>query len=156
MSEKQTIDSDSYRAACRILEGVRRAVSPHYLGLVSSDGHPVSSLSEPGFEASDAMASLAAGAYAATRQLACLVGETRFTMMLHEGERLNVHIVQVSPNMLLVVCFGKAAELGKVRLLTCRAARSLSRVFTDDKGGSGASPPRARPAAGTVPRNREG
>lgn len=130
MSQKQTVNEYQYNIASSILRQLHDSINPDFLGLVSSYGHPIISFASPDFEDYDALASLAASAYAATRQLAQLVSGTDFTMMFNEGEKLNVHIAQVSDNVLLVCCFRRVAELGKVRVLTNRALGALSDAMT--------------------------
>jgi len=126
VSQKQTVNEYQFNIARNILQQLREAISPDYLGLISTDGHSIISLSFPGFIDTDAVASLAASSYAATRQLARLLSDSDFTMMFNEGEKLNVHIAQVSDNVLLVVCFRRVANIGKVRVLTNRAIGALA------------------------------
>ncbi len=125
MSQNQTVNEYQFKIASRILERLREAIKPDYLGLVSTDGHSITALSTPGFTDTDAVASLAASSYAATRQLARLVSDSDLTMMFNEGDELNVHIAQVTDKMLLVVCFQHLADMGRVRLLTNRALGAL-------------------------------
>lgn len=122
--------------ALEILEGLREAIRPDYLGLISSDGHPIVVDSRPGFTDQEAIASLAASAYAATRQLARMVSNSDFTMMFNEGEALNVHISQVTSRILLVVCFQRFTDIGKVRVLTNRALNALARTMAMEEGSS--------------------
>lgn len=130
MSQKQTVNEYQYKIAKSILKQLHDSVNPEYLGLVSSYGHPIISITSPDFGDNDSLASLAAGAYAATRQLAKLVSDAEFTMMFNEGEKLNVHIAQVSDTVLLIICFRQASELGMVRVLTHRALGALAEAMT--------------------------
>jgi predicted regulator of Ras-like GTPase activity (Roadblock/LC7/MglB family) len=133
VSHKQTINERQHAAASSILNRLRNSINPDFLGLVSRDGHAIISFTNPGFTDIDSLASLAASAYAATRQLALLVSGADFTMMFNEGDKLNVHIAQVSDSVLLVVCFRRVAELGKVRVLTNRALEVLADSMAPDK-----------------------
>lgn len=133
MSQNQTVNELQFRQATKILEGLRESIQPDYLGLVSSDGHPIAVDSRPGFRDQEAIASLAASAYAATRQLARLVSKSDFTMMFNEGEALNVHISQVSDKVLLIVCFQRFTDIGKVRVLTNRALSALTRAMAAEE-----------------------
>ncbi|GBE57420.1 Roadblock/LC7 domain protein [bacterium BMS3Abin01] len=152
MSQKQTVNEYQFKMAQHILQQLREAISPDYLGLVSTNGHSILSLASPGFVDTDAVASLAASSYAATRQLARLLTDSDFTMMFNEGKRLNVHIAQVSDNVLLVVCFRRVASIGKVRVLTNRAIGALSDAITryDDKQGPRRSDGRYTESAGAA------
>lgn len=122
--------------ANEILDGLREAIQPDYLGLVSSDGHTISADSRTGFTDQESIASLAASAYGATRQLARLVSDSDFTMMFNEGDALNVHISQVTDKVLLVVCFRRLTDIGKVRVLTNRAVRALEKAMIIEEEAS--------------------
>ena len=128
-----------FKIASSIMDKLHESICPEYLGLVSTDGHSIMAQSTPGFSDTDAVASLAASSFAATRQLARLVSDSDFTMMFNEGEELNVHIAQVSKNILLVVCFQHLADMGKIRILTNRALGALSDTMSryDEPGNDG-------------------
>ena len=133
MSTRQIISKSQAEAAEQVLLKLRLAVLPEFLGLISTSGHAISVYSEPGMADRDAIGSLAASSFAATRMLAHLMNGGEFTVMFHEGSDLNVHIAQVSDDVLLVVCFSKAAEIGKVRLISRKAVEALSIIM--DSGG---------------------
>ncbi|MHB1325076.1 MAG: hypothetical protein ACYDGS_05585 [Thermoleophilia bacterium] len=82
----------------------------------------------------DALASLSASSFAATRQLAMMMEDPEFTVMFHEGSELNITIAQITHDILLVMCFRNSSEIGRVRLLTGRAVATLAKVFGPEKG----------------------
>ena len=61
---------------------------------------------------------VAASSFAATQQLAKILDESEFTLLFHEGKALNLHVSQVSDQVLLIVTFGRETQVGKVRLYT--------------------------------------
>lgn len=130
LKNRLIIDKRQLTDANHILKGLRQAISPEFLGLVSTSGHPISIYSSPTMVDTDAIGSLAASSYAATRLLAHMMNGAEFTVMFHEGSDLNVHIAQVSEQVLLVVCFRKTAEIGRVRLLSKKAAAALNEIMT--------------------------
>ena len=74
------------------------------------------------------LASLAASSFAATQQLAKILDENVFRYLLfHEGKGLNLHVSKVTDQVLLIVTFGHATQVGKVRLYTQRAIEVLGR-----------------------------
>lgn len=129
MIHKQTIYVSQLRAADLVLEKLRRALAPEFLGLVSTSGHTLSVTVIPECLDPDVFASLAASSFAASSQLARVMNETAFTVMFQEGNNLNVHIAQVLENILLVVCFQKSTQIGKVRLITAHAAKPLAQAL---------------------------
>ncbi|MHB1390759.1 MAG: roadblock/LC7 domain-containing protein [Thermoleophilia bacterium] len=137
MKNRLIIDTQQLNDANRILNGLRQSISPEFLGLISTSGHPISIYSSPAMVDADAIGSLAAGSYGATRMLAHLMNGAEFTVMFHEGSDLNVHITQVSEQVLLVVCFSKTAEIGRVRLLSKKATVALNKVMINQGEQSG-------------------
>lgn len=138
LGENQTILSSQIEAATRILQQLKDAISPEYLGLVTTAGQPISVISSTKMADSDSIASLAASSFAASQQLASMVEDSAHTVMLHEGDRLNIHIARVSPGVLLVVCFHRSSDIGRVRLITKRAVDSLSEAFNLEGEKNGA------------------
>lgn len=132
MGKNQTIQVSQIEAATRVLQQLTNAVSPEYLGLVSTTGQPVSVISSTKLADSDAIASLAASSFAASRQLASMIEDSPNSVMLHEGTNLNILIAQVVSNILLVVCFRHSSDIGRVRLITRRAVDSLVEAFMSE------------------------
>lgn len=126
MGRQHTISKSQIDAASLILDRLRTALAPEFLGLVSTDGHPITVIGPSDPANADSLASLTAGSFAATKQLAGIMNDSEFTLMFHEGSRLNIHIAQVSDEILLVICFHKATQLGKVRLMARRALNALA------------------------------
>ncbi|MBE0429306.1 MAG: roadblock/LC7 domain-containing protein [Thermoleophilia bacterium] len=129
MTARQTFSELQIEAADRILFRLRQAVSPAFLGLVSASGHPISTYIGPDMSDASSICPLAASSFAVTKTLANVMENDEFTVMFHESSDLNVHIAQVSDGVLLVVCFKKASELGKVRLISRKAADVLSDII---------------------------
>ena len=72
------------------------------------------------------LATLTANSFAATVELARLLGErTHFKMVLHEGENQNVYVSSVTSEYFLIVIFEKDVALGMVRLFTKRTIDQL-------------------------------
>lgn len=103
-----------------------------FLGLISTAGQPITTACE-GFEPETfALASLCAGAFAATRQLATILDEREFTLLFHEGNSINLHVAQVTDQVLLLITFGRDVPIGKVRLYTQRSTTVLQNIIEDE------------------------
>jgi predicted regulator of Ras-like GTPase activity (Roadblock/LC7/MglB family) len=74
-------------------------------------------------------ASLSAADYAATSQLASLLGEQEFKTLFHQGESENIYVSLVGKKVILVVIFDRRSTLGLVRLRVARAAKELAGIF---------------------------
>ena len=117
------------RALDAVLTKLRKISGSHLVALVSTSGQPITiSPGDPGQDTLS-LAALAAGSFAATRQLAALLSERQFTLLFHEGERSNLHVVQVSDHVLLLLTFGRDTQVGRVRLYTSRAVEALKPII---------------------------
>lgn len=132
MGKRKTVSKSQLKAADYILERMQSALALDFIGLISTDGHLITVHTNTEIPDTDALASLAASSFAATKQLVQEVNEPDFTLMFHEGSRLNIHISQISDDMLLVICFHKPTRLGKVRWMTRRALGVLSMALDRD------------------------
>jgi len=108
--------------------------------LIDKEGHLVT---KKGFTKSfntDSIAALVAGSFAATKQVAQLLGETEFSVLFHQGKNENIHIGLVAERALVVVIFDDRTTLGMVRLyaeeLQQRLTDSLLQSIERNKGKS--------------------
>ncbi len=76
------------------------------------------------------LSALAASDFAATAEMAKLVGEdAKFKLLFHEGEKRNVYLSNVGENFFLVVVFDVSVTLGLVRIYTKKAIQNLLEVL---------------------------
>ncbi|RMH95907.1 MAG: roadblock/LC7 domain-containing protein [Calditrichaeota bacterium] len=86
------------------------------------------------------LSALAASDFAATSEMAKLVGEdAKFKLLFHEGEKRNVYLSNVGDNFFLVVVFDVSVTLGLVRIYTKKAIQNLLTVFETSEQGDDAS-----------------
>jgi predicted regulator of Ras-like GTPase activity (Roadblock/LC7/MglB family) len=86
------------------------------------------------------LAALAAGDFAATAEIAKLVGEgDRFKLHLHEGETKNVYLTNVGDQFFLIIIFEANVALGMVRVYTKKAVESLVSVVEEAATNEGFS-----------------
>jgi hypothetical protein len=83
------------------------------------------------------LAALAASSFAATRQLAQILSEREFTLLFHEGKEHNLHVMQVTDHILLLITFGRETQVGRVRLYTSRALEVLKPALEGAENTSG-------------------
>ena len=81
------------------------------------------------------LSALAASDFAATSEMAKLVGEeAKFKLLFHEGEKRNVYLSNVGDNFFLVVVFDVSVTLGLIRIYTKKAIEDLSAILEDESG----------------------
>lgn len=99
--------------------------------LVDRDGHEVGRRGEIDGFAVDTIAALAAGSFAATKQMAKLIGESEFSSLYHQGARDHLLIQLVGERSLLTIVFNEKTTLGMVRLYATEAAKHLQAIYAE-------------------------
>ncbi len=74
-------------------------------------------------------ASLAAADYAATSQLAVLLGEEEFKEIFHQGKKENIYITIILSRIILVVIFNKSTNLGLMRVRLKNTVVEMNKIF---------------------------
>ena len=75
------------------------------------------------------VSALGAGVFAASRELARILGEDEFSAVFHQGEKKSIFIRAVNREVLLVIIFSATAKVGLVRLYASPAAAALRVMF---------------------------
>lgn len=73
-----------------------------------------------------AMAALVAGMYSATREVARMVGEKQFSILLQQGETRHLHVSLVTDVVMMVVIFEDYTRIGRVRYAVRKASDELT------------------------------
>jgi len=74
-------------------------------------------------------ASLSAADFAATSQLAMLVGEKEFATLFHQGEKQNIYVASIEARVMLAVIFDQRTTLGLVRVRVKQTVAELEKLF---------------------------
>ncbi len=81
------------------------------------------------------LSALAASDFAATSEMAKLVGEeAKFKLLFHEGEKRNVYLSNVGDDFFLVVVFDVSVTLGLIRIYTKKAIEDLTAALEEEAG----------------------
>jgi predicted regulator of Ras-like GTPase activity (Roadblock/LC7/MglB family) len=124
----------TYEKAARVLEELLRESGARYGLLLDRKGFVLAhkeALWAPRPPALDSLATLIAGNAAATQALAKMLGEPRFSELLHQGATYSLYVEEVGDLALLAIVFDNSVPLGRVKLLGKRAAHALE-VITKD------------------------
>jgi len=90
--------------------------------LITSAGN-VSSIDIPSF------ATLSAADFAATSNLADLIGEHDFSTLFHQGVRKSIYVSLIADKVILAIIFTKETTLGLVRIKVRKTAEKLGDMF---------------------------
>lgn len=81
-----------------------------------------------------ALAVLSAANFAATAQIAKLIGEEDFTLLFHKGDRRNIHFNRLSQDYIIITLFDDSVSLGLIRLKSHNAIERLTAVLSGLEG----------------------
>jgi predicted regulator of Ras-like GTPase activity (Roadblock/LC7/MglB family) len=99
--------------------------------LIDKEGHLVTRRGEPLGASLESISALIAGSFAATREMARLLGEDEFTVLYHQGRRDSIQLQLIGDRTLLAVLFDDRTNLGLVRFYAQETARQLATVLTE-------------------------
>ena len=108
--------------------------------LIDREGHLVTRRGESASNSLDALAALTAGSFAATREMARLLGEEEFTTLSHQGARQSIQLSLVGARTLLAIVWDERTNLGLVRFYAQETTKRLERVFVEISSRSGPDP----------------
>ncbi|MBK8978672.1 MAG: roadblock/LC7 domain-containing protein [Planctomycetes bacterium] len=97
--------------------------------LIDKEGHLVTRRGEVRTIDMDTISALVAGSFAATKEMARLLGENEFTALYHQGTRDNIQLSLVGDRTLLTILFDDRTTVGMVRLYANETARKLSEIY---------------------------
>ncbi|HLQ36203.1 MAG TPA: roadblock/LC7 domain-containing protein [Planctomycetota bacterium] len=98
--------------------------------LIDKEGHLVTKRGELRTIDIDTISALVAGSFAATKEMARLLGEEEFTAMYHQGERDSIQLSLVGDRTLLTILFDDRTTVGMVRLYANETAKKLAEIYT--------------------------
>src|SRR5262245_1176978 len=111
--------------------------------LVDKDGHMVTWRGHTKKIDLDTISALVAGSFAATREMARILGEEEFTALFHQGRSDNIQLCLVGDRALLTAIFDEATTVGMVRLYATEAAKRLAGIFRKKQQEAASAPPTA-------------
>src|SRR3979411_2955118 len=84
------------------------------------------------------IAALAAGSFAATKELARRIGEVEFNALYHQGNGTHMFMNSVDEDTIMITVFGKRTPVGLVRFYSTAAAQSVAKLLKSlQRGGHG-------------------
>ena len=97
--------------------------------LVDKDGHLITQEGSTEKTDTDTISALVAGCFAATREMARILGEEEFSALFHQGRKDNLQLSLVGARTILAVLFDDTTTIGMVRLYAAEAGRKLTSLF---------------------------
>ncbi len=85
------------------------------------------------------IAALAAGSFAATKELARRIGEVEFNALYHQGNGSHIFMNSVDDNTIMITVFGRRTTVGLVRFYSGTTALAVAELLKslETEGGHG-------------------
>lgn len=80
------------------------------------------------------IAALAAGSFAATRELARRIGEVEFNALFHQGNGSHIFMNSVDDDTIMITVFGKRTTVGLVRFYSASTAQEVAGLLKSIRG----------------------
>jgi predicted regulator of Ras-like GTPase activity (Roadblock/LC7/MglB family) len=77
----------------------------------------------------DQLSALVAGSFAATKEMARLLGESEFSVMFHQGKKDHIHISLVGDKAIAATVFGGDTTTGMISLYAKELSEKLGKIF---------------------------
>lgn len=120
---------DLVRDVNRILREFLKLSNAKCVLLVDKEGHMVTRQGVTREFDMDTISALVAGSFAATKEMARVLGEDEFSVLFHQGKTDSIQLSLVGDRTLLTVIFDEATTVGMVRLYAAETAKRLTELF---------------------------
>lgn len=131
MQEGINIFEEDYWAINDALNRLLLGTDARAVLLIDKAGQVITSTGDTSDIDIASFATLSAADFAATSQLASIIGEKEFSTLFHQGEKESIYVCLIANRVIVVVIFDQRTNLGLVRVRTKSAALELERIFGD-------------------------
>lgn len=131
MREGTQIFEEDFWAITDALNRLLQGTNARTILLIDKAGQLITSSGDTTRLDTSSFATLSAADFAATSQLATLIGEREFSTLFHQGEKENLYVCLVADRVILAIIFDQRTTLGLVRVKTKNTAAELEKVFED-------------------------
>ncbi len=125
-SRQVILNGKQYEAITKVLSELATKTKASAILFADMSGQLISQRGHTEDMNTTVLSALAASDFAATSEMAKLVGEeAKFKLLFHEGEKRNVYLSNVGDDFFLVVVFDVSVTLGLIRIYTKKAIEDL-------------------------------
>ena len=120
---------DLIRDVNRLLREFLKLSGASCVFLVDKEGHMVTRQGITRDIDMDTISALVAGSFAATKEMARILGEEEFSVLFHQGKKDNIQLSLVGDRTLLTVIFDDSTTVGMVRLYASQTGKRMGEIF---------------------------
>lgn len=121
--------TEDLRQIDKLLEEFLKLASAKSIYLVDKDGHLVTEKGHSQTIKPETISALVAGSFAATKEMARVLGEAEFTVMFHQGKNDHIHISLVGERAITAIVFDDQTTVGMVNLYSKELTIKLEKIF---------------------------
>jgi predicted regulator of Ras-like GTPase activity (Roadblock/LC7/MglB family) len=112
-----------------VLEDFLRKTEGDLTVVIDRGGNVISQFGDMDVTDVTVIAALAAGSFAATRELARRIGELEFNALYHQGNGTHIFMNSVDEDTIMITVFGRRTTVGLVRFYSAAAAQRLAEIL---------------------------
>ncbi|HET9418630.1 MAG TPA: roadblock/LC7 domain-containing protein [Chthoniobacterales bacterium] len=112
-----------------VLEDFLRKTEADLTVVIDRGGNVISQFGDMDVTDVTVVAALAAGSFAATRELARRIGELEFNALYHQGNGTHIFMNSVDEDTIMTTVFGRGTTVGLVRFYSAAAAQRLAEIL---------------------------
>jgi predicted regulator of Ras-like GTPase activity (Roadblock/LC7/MglB family) len=113
----------------KLLEEFLKLSNARAIFLIDKEGHLVCSKGFIETINPDTLSALVAGSFAATKEMARMLGENEFSVMFHQGKKDNINISLVGERAILAILFDEKTTVGMINLYAKELIAKLVKIF---------------------------
>ncbi|MDX6765786.1 MAG: roadblock/LC7 domain-containing protein [Candidatus Methylacidiphilales bacterium] len=121
---------DQVAIECTLKEFLAKSES-QWTAVVDKGGNLFAEMGDIGTLDISILSALAAGSFAATRELARRLGEQEFTALYHEGSHISILMTALQFDCLLITVFGDKTNIGLVRFYAQQTTPALDAALSN-------------------------
>ena len=129
MEEEIGSIEEEYRKITETITYLRRDIKAISVLLIDKAGELITSVGDISNLDIASFATLSAADFAATANLAELIGEHDFSTLFHQGKEKSIYVSLVADQVILAVIFTRETTLGMVRMKVKKASTMLGDLF---------------------------
>jgi predicted regulator of Ras-like GTPase activity (Roadblock/LC7/MglB family) len=120
---------EDYDQIEKLLDEFLKLSNARAIFLIDKEGHLVSGKGATQTIHSETLSALVAGTFAATKEMAKLLGESEFAVMFHQGKKDHIHISLVGDRAINAIVFDEQTTVGMVNLYSKELITKLEKIF---------------------------
>lgn len=99
--------------------------------LVDIEGHAVTQVGDTEGIDLETIAALVAASFAATKEVAKILGQTEFTTLTHQGKVESIQLTLIGDRTILATIFDSKTTIGMVMFYTKELVEKLAKIFDE-------------------------